>query len=124
MMKKLRFALPVLLLALVALLAVGCKADSTVSAADCMKSFADDLNVGNFDLGTYTHSEATDHYLALNKTFWETNFMGDGTFAYTMSGDTANATEAGVSFVFTLEEDGKDTYAIKTIVRNGTTVFE
>ncbi len=88
-----------------------------------MQSFANDLNSGNRDLGDYTHSDATNHYLALTALFWNSNFEGDGSFTFAMDGNTATATEAGNNFVFTLEKDGT-TYAIRTIIRNGITIFE
>jgi hypothetical protein len=124
MMKKLKLAFPVLLIAaLAAFLAVGCKLDETVTASDCMKDFAADLNAGNFDLGKYTHSEATNHQEAQTATFWSNEFEGDGTFTYEMDGNNATGHEHGVTYYFTLEEDGKDNYAIRTITRGGTTIF-
>ena len=125
MMKKLKLALPVLLIAaLAAFLAIGCKVDESVSATDCMSDFATDLNDGNFDLGKYTHSEATNHQEAQDPEFWRSHFIGDGSFYYTMIGNNATAKEAGVTYYFTLEEDGKDNYAIRTITRGGTTIFD
>lgn len=118
-MKKLRLALPALLIALAAFLAVGCKVDDSVSASDCMNDFAKDLNAGDFDLGKYTHSEAAHHNEAQVATFWENEFDGDGTFTFEMNGNNATAHEHGVDYVFTLEEDGKDIYAIRTITRSG-----
>ena len=111
------------LLSLTTLLAVGCKAADSMSAADCMHEFSVALNAGSIDLAQYTHSDATDYYLARTTIFWNSNFVRDGTFTYAMSGNTATATEAGVNFVFTLEEDDGD-YAIMTITRNGTTIFD
>lgn len=121
---KLSTALALALLVAASLAAGGCKTDNAVSAADCMQSFASRLNAGNFDLSDLTNSNAANHYLALTDLFWKTNFAGDGTFEYAMTDNTASATEAGVSFAFTLEEDGEDKYAIMTIVRNGVTILE
>ncbi len=123
MMKKMRFVLPLVFIALAAFLATGCMLDEKVSAEDCMQSFADDLNGGSFDLGGYTHSDATEHALALTADFWEALFQGDGSFTFTMSGNTATATEASIDYVFTLEEDDKDKYAIISISRGGTPIF-
>jgi hypothetical protein len=112
-----------LLLALTAILAFGCKATESLSASDCMKDFAAALNAGNFDLGGYAHTGAVQYQKTQVKLFWQSNFEGDGSFLYTMNGNTATATEAGASFVFTLEEDDGD-YAIRTITKNGTTIFD
>lgn len=111
------------ILSLTTLLAVGCKATDSMSAADCMHEFSVALNAGSIDLAQYTHSEATDYYLARTAIFWQSNFARDGSFTYAMSGDTATATDANSSFVFILEEDDGD-YAIRTITRNGTTIFD
>jgi hypothetical protein len=124
MMKKMRFVLTLVFIALAAFLTTSCILDEKVSAEDCMQSFADDLNSGNFDLGGYTHSDATTHKASLVSIFWETLFAGDGSFTFTMNGNSATATEAGVNYVFTLEEDDKNKYAIRTITRSGVTIFD
>ena len=127
-MKKLRLIVAVTLVTLVAFMVVGCKPeDDTRSAKECMTQFSDAVNAGAWgDLKDCTYSEATNYNL-MSSEDWENEFnIGSGAFSFTMIGNNATATKDGISYTFTLVEDGKDYYTISRITKNGgtTPVFE
>ena len=118
---KFRRAIELALMLAFALAITSCKPeDHARSAVDCMNGFAERLNEGNFSLGEFAHSEATyaQNGWAYERSFWDTYLAGDGSFAYTMTGElAASATEAGAGYAFTLAEDEPGVYAIRSITR-------
>ncbi len=119
-MKALKRALPVLLIALAAFFATGCKQEDTRTQDECMTQFAAAVNSQSWgDIKDCTSSDAN-FYNLMSSDSWENYFgVGDGDFTYTVSGNSATGEKGGITYTFTLAEDGKDYYAISEIYEEG-----
>jgi hypothetical protein len=128
--KTIRHAIAIALALACALAAASCKPeDNSRSAVECMDGFQARLNDGKFTLGEFVHTDATysKNGWAFERAFWDNYLAGDGSFDYAMTGGlAATATEAGVTYAFTLAEDEPGVYAIRTITRtsDGYVFFE
>ncbi len=127
-MKKTRILTALIASALVVLTVLsGCDMlqEETMTPGERMKEFVSDANAGNWgSLKEHTHPDADDYDTA-NASFWESEFDPYGTLGNPSTiGTTSTVVATGATFVFTLEEDGKNFYKIRRIVRNGSTRFE
>jgi len=126
-MNKLKLTLAIAVLAIAVLAVTGCKPeDDSVSVKERMEMFIEDANASDFgSLKAHTHPSAT-MYNTASTTYWDGFFPGIDTQPLgspSISGTTANVSGCGMTFTFTLLEDGEDVYKIRTIDSSGGTDF-
>ena len=117
-MNKYKVLLSSTMMILLAVLFTGCpKEVETVTPTERMTMFRDDVNAGNWlSIKGHTHPDADKYTEAGIDTFWSNEFIGQD-FTFTVSGNTATGTDHTVGYTFTLQEDDKEVYKIRTITR-------
>ncbi len=123
-MKRILGLAAIALIALSVLTVTSCELiKDTASAKDTMEGFIADANNENYDaLKQYLHSSAG-QYDQSNDGFWDTRLTTYLDLSLdTIAGNTATVSGSGVTFTFTLEDDGGD-MKIRTITRSGSIIF-